>query len=277
MGGQWSGSFVAAQMSNTHSWHWPKFHVECQTIKMPSRKRQQGKARKNKNPNPTKAPPLYNWREYIAFNKDRCSHGDVQPSQVSLKYIDIFESFVQKRIQDQCDDVPGPGTQALRALGETHPEFWEDQTARKDMTKIFAMMATDHMLHGCSGTVGCQRVKDHAAIILLLESNCLGLEVLQKSRDLNDGGQRALVKFIKKHIKCECLDKAYANSKRTSPLSMSRCHHCHIQKERSSLLLCGSCKVDQYCSPACQKAAWPAHKKGCRYLVAREATFSTKA
>ena len=36
--------------------------------------------------------------------------------------------------------------------------------------------------------------------------------------------------------------------------------------------LCSGCKHAQYCSPACQKAAWKVHKSACRAEAARLAS-----
>lgn len=35
--------------------------------------------------------------------------------------------------------------------------------------------------------------------------------------------------------------------------------------------LCAGCKRAQYCSPACQKAAWKLHKDACREFAAKAA------
>ncbi|XP_024152173.1 histone-lysine N-methyltransferase SMYD3 [Oryzias melastigma] len=42
------------------------------------------------------------------------------------------------------------------------------------------------------------------------------------------------------------------------------CHHCFTRCE--TLLRCSQCKTARYCNAACQKQAWPGHKKECRCL-----------
>uniref|UniRef100_A0A3P9IQ01 [histone H3]-lysine(4) N-trimethyltransferase n=1 Tax=Oryzias latipes TaxID=8090 RepID=A0A3P9IQ01_ORYLA len=42
------------------------------------------------------------------------------------------------------------------------------------------------------------------------------------------------------------------------------CHHCFTRCE--TLLRCSQCKMARYCNSACQKQAWPVHKKECRCL-----------
>ena len=37
---------------------------------------------------------------------------------------------------------------------------------------------------------------------------------------------------------------------------------------------CAACQRAQYCSPACQKAAWKQHKVACRAEAARLATMA---
>ncbi|ORY41755.1 hypothetical protein BCR35DRAFT_316454 [Leucosporidium creatinivorum] len=39
----------------------------------------------------------------------------------------------------------------------------------------------------------------------------------------------------------------------------------------ASHMKCGSCRVARYCSPKCQKEAWPAHKAECKRLATASA------
>ncbi|XP_054892310.1 histone-lysine N-methyltransferase SMYD3 [Poeciliopsis prolifica] len=42
------------------------------------------------------------------------------------------------------------------------------------------------------------------------------------------------------------------------------CHHCFTRQE--TLLRCSQCKTARYCNAACQKQAWPGHKRECKCL-----------
>ena len=42
----------------------------------------------------------------------------------------------------------------------------------------------------------------------------------------------------------------------------AHCGHCGLHSDR--LLFCSRCKMAGYCNAACQKAAWPAHKRECK-------------
>jgi MYND finger len=49
------------------------------------------------------------------------------------------------------------------------------------------------------------------------------------------------------------------------------CDHCGKTAEQASvtsLKTCGACHGMRYCSAACQKAAWPAHKAACKARAA---------
>lgn len=41
------------------------------------------------------------------------------------------------------------------------------------------------------------------------------------------------------------------------------CYYCRNVFPQSALKKCGGCKSKWYCSPECQKADWPRHKKKC--------------
>lgn len=47
-----------------------------------------------------------------------------------------------------------------------------------------------------------------------------------------------------------------------------RCDHCetHATKTRK----CGGCKLQTYCSEACQRAAWPTHKSHCLFFKSKQ-------
>ena len=42
---------------------------------------------------------------------------------------------------------------------------------------------------------------------------------------------------------------------------MHMCEHCH--KVKAQMSICSRCRHAWYCSPACQRAAWKAHRKTC--------------
>ena len=71
-----------------------------------------------------------------------------------------------------------------------------------------------------------------------------------------------IIRFFTKRIKCSCLKEKYRQAK-SEESKMGTCFHCQERKERKDLKVCGTCKLGQYCSKACQKAAWSEHKNVC--------------
>lgn len=115
------------------------------------------------------------------------------------------------------------------------------------------------------------------------DSNSINPIVAVKSRDLQCGGiatkyisldcaitsprvNRDLLKFFRKRITCSCLKKAHLEARKTHP-KMGACGHCNEIKERSLLMVCSTCMLDQYCSRDCQIAASPMHRDACNNYV----------
>ena len=46
---------------------------------------------------------------------------------------------------------------------------------------------------------------------------------------------------------------------------MTRCYGCSALKELASLMVCGGCRVNKYCSRDCQVAHWREHSKSCHH------------
>ena len=113
----------------------------------------------------------------------------------------------------------------------------------------------------------------HAAILVRMFEQWRAVatcnpEVLRKcSKKWNDTcDQHTLVSMFRNRIPCKCLDKRYKEVK--SIVKMGHCNNegCPLpdkKAERSKLMNCEQCRVAQYCSIECQKAAWPSHKEFC--------------
>ena len=95
--------------------------------------------------------------------------------------------------------------------------------------------------------------------------------VASKMRDLLWEGSRSsssssiardLLKFFRKRIDCSCLRKMHLDTRKTAT-KRGACYHCYEEKERALLMVCGRCRVCQYCSRECQMAHWPSHKCRC--------------
>ena len=86
-----------------------------------------------------------------------------------------------------------------------------------------------------------------------------------KGMDAVRGCERTNVKFYHERSQCSCLDKHRRMAAKTQK-KMGVCHNCRQAIERTSLMLCGSCKCSQYCSRQCQTAHWQKHKEECKIM-----------
>ena len=87
-----------------------------------------------------------------------------------------------------------------------------------------------------------------------------------KIRDLDHLTTRDSLKFYRKRISCSCLKDMHLQARKTLP-KLGMCRHCNVLNERALLMVCGRCKIDQYCSRECQVAQWPAHQILCKDYV----------
>ena len=85
------------------------------------------------------------------------------------------------------------------------------------------------------------------------------------------GNRRDLVKFVAKRLPCSCMKKLHrATRKKVAKLGM--CAGCTKRFPRWQLFVCTGCMINEYCSPACQRADWSHHKQHCGHpeLISRD-------
>jgi hypothetical protein len=88
-------------------------------------------------------------------------------------------------------------------------------------------------------------------------------KAIRAANDVGYGGERELIRFFLKRVSCTCLKATYSLIKKSQPIRMGVCFTCKQSKELCLLMLCGHCKVNQYCCRECQAADWPNHKILC--------------
>ena len=253
---------------------------------MGSRKRNKGRARKEKQ----KVRDAKGRFETIAWQKVAwpdlrilendinskvlCSHGNdmvFEPnhkhSAVELFMNHFFDEVVKDEFQRAGQDPEAPTMccaarvwHCIKSANHLSPGVWTDKHCHSMAIEIFTRIGVNILLDG-GGSHEC------AAAIVLLEgvefcSNeeekeqlILDANALAKLRDLGSG-DRDVIRFFTKRIKCGCLKEIYAKSKESQSSKTGLCCQCKTTVEHKSLLVCSNCKVAQFCSKACQVNHW---------------------
>ena len=113
-------------------------------------------------------------------------------------------------------------------------------------------LGTDYLLAGH---------KEVATTIAFLIFENYDNDVKMKKRDLAQGGDRDVIRFYYRRAKCSCLKEMWKMAK--GEPKMGCCYQCNERKERKDLMVCGACRIHQYCSKRCQREAWPRHQETC--------------
>ena len=163
--------------------------------------------------------------------------------------------------------------QSLVDTFQRHAEVWKNESYRKMAIQILVHCGTTS-LH-CKDT-GMPQEVTRAIVILENYDGVGGIDSVlynpiasKKLRDIHLAGssmKRDMLKFYRKRITCSCLKGMHLEARKTLP-KLGACYLCDEEKERSLLMVCGRCKIAQYCSRECQIAAWPMHKSSCDAYV----------
>ena len=234
-----------------------------------SRKRIKGKARK------AKANALLDNLSLQLLNDGKCNHGlpsDIQDDDPCLSVMRKVERALSIQIRGGKRAFDSYTCLFKTLLGE--PQFNSEMSIQvhengERLKACFASLATEYILRGNDKDVIL--AEGLAITIVNIEQAEIGASytfnrMVSISRDLDEGGQRTVTRFINKRIECDCLKEKYDQSKKLPKLGL--CQHCWKQVERSKLFACIGCKdgihnLTQYCSTRCQTQHWPKHKKCC--------------
>ena len=200
----------------------------------------------------------------------QCNHG--------IELSDAIPEAVSNFMDTYCINVvltDMPAQENLMDTFENHSQVWNNDSFRKMAIYALIGMGTNMLLNKHEN----RKAKYIATAIIVLEnyngtgdfnSATYNQATATKLRDLfagdNNGGIRDVLKLYRKRMTCSCLKELHSVARKTLP-KLGACFHCGELKERSSLMICGKCKVHQYCSNECQVAAWPEHKCRCNMYV----------
>ena len=230
---------------------------------MPSRKRQKGKERK------AKAATQQNdqerdWCRIIdwGLRRSKCRHGcgalPPKESDVSI--------FMDRYISESSDKISA--IEYTSSVLKKSPQVVQDADMRKAARDILVTIGTNFLLNG-NNIIGATSI---TSAIALLEGydDLSGGEYAYDSayycasplmRDLAGGNERDIIHFYSKRTPCSCLQILYALYK--SKPKVGQCFTCHRTFLRKSLMICGGCRISQFCSVKCQREKWPVHMEEC--------------
>lgn len=251
---------------------------------MPSRKRNKGKDRKAKKAE-MEARKIHNetlevyklWRgaalgEDIELDNKKvilCNHGiALTIPEVKHPVCSFMDTFHLNLLINR--------KHILENLGDTyieHSQVWHNESYRTMARDILLEIGTNLLLG--TNDIILDSPRDIAHAIICLEHFNGGRfeylirppRVAKKVRDLywcgsSSNARRDVLKFYRKRSSCSCLKRMHLDTRKIVP-KLGQCYHCQEVKERSMLMVCGRCRVNQYCSRECQIAHWHTHKEDC--------------
>lgn len=245
---------------------------------MTSRKKIKGKDRKAKQAK-QEAEKIEKQRKVVRDRWQRLARGDLGERGIipcEHGFIALIPDADNHPVCAFMDEYWGSDvTRISELLNNTYkkqPQVWENNSLRKQARDLLVSMGTNLLL---TANEGQMLARDVALTIAVLESydhTCdinsmiYKHEVGIKLRDLFTGCSRDELKFFRKRTTCKCLKKMHLEARKARP-KLGMCHKRREQKERTLLMVCGRCGIDQYCSRQCQIADWHDHKFDCDWYI----------
>jgi hypothetical protein len=186
---------------------------------------------------------------------------------------DHVVSLFMDALWDRSGVPKTPDSRFILDKFDNHGQVWDNSTLRKMSLDILLAIGTNFILDADDhGIKLARRLTITIAVLEQYNGNGtkdLHIAMCKASLVADDtcwGGDREIIRFFLKRISCTCLKAKYSLVKKLQPTRTSGCVICNQAKVRSSMMLCGRCKLKQYCSKDCQAADWPNHKGLCRSI-----------
>eukprot|EP00984_Skeletonema_dohrnii_P028407 scaffold18382_cov155-Skeletonema_dohrnii-CCMP3373.AAC.11 len=266
---------------------------------MASRKKTNGKARraaKSKAVMAVQNQPLDGGQQMQMIDTDRsdgftkCNHGLV-PSHYHWKNRGEFLNtsndmkLCKVFLQAFVDEFDGAGGDFLAAYHATKEkkfaDVWKDFGKMSFVVSFLLACGTSKVLEG-----NTRIARKYAALScyfeMYVEVDLLNIRAFPswaKINELYSADMHTLVSFLKKRIRCSCLDEKYKEVKSIPKIGLCCNAGCPLpcgKTERSLTKCCSRCRAANYCSRECQVAAWQGHKGECAFYADLKAKFESE-
>lgn len=264
---------------------------------MPSRKRIKGKDRKARQLEASMSNPQKSLKEWLAWGerneKINCNHGVVTDAPRCEQFLEYFFNGMANGVE-LLDNMSN--------LLTTFPDVFTEGESHRNVVNVMSRLAANLVLYAfeygnnkslclllrpaiVGGKVDLQFKPDSLSALCLnvtttlcvlvhydggkdIESTFYHPHVAGKIISFNPqtNGSRRVLKFLSMLNTCSCLKELYAHTKKTHE-KLSYCSHCKSIKKRSSLMVCGDCRIENYCSKECQSSAWNDHQIECGHII----------
>lgn len=255
---------------------------------MGSRKRIQGKARRSKAAEQNLAAvgsaaaatlPIGPQEQDDAewwFDDDYigCRHGQPRCPPPGHPCRSFLEQFQDRWGEEEVRRGPTAAWHALLSVHRERPNTLKDACHREMLKAIFLSNLTQGFLLFCRGGFrGGTKPHALAGAVMAIEDQEVHMGVREGisrdpdkvnfgRRDIIEGCDKSLVKFLKDRTPCKCMKDVYETMKSLPKTGI--CQYCAERKVRTALMFCSSCRVTQYCSKECQALHWPEHCDKCK-------------
>ena len=214
----------------------------------------------------------------LIIRADQCRHGYfVTDEHVIVE--DFANTFVAGYSSVAAGAIIGDAFRtANKATEEKYPDWWFDSSKMKQVISSLLFQGTHYVLEG--NMTDARHYASFACYFAALRLQAKAIRVsftttktiidMTKVVELQLADEHTLVKYLRKSIPCNCLDKQYTQVQSITKMGICANALCCLPDrmvERSKMLYCTQCRSVNYCSSTCQKAHWLTHKKFCDKMI----------
>ena len=237
---------------------------------MPSRKKAQGKARKEK-----KQAAKQSNTPHIDSGARACRHDSQQRRDWSRNDVDTA-----KKLADEYLSKYGSGRSSRDLYQLTNEVYGEYRQLNDDEKELFKEMM---VMNGTAAVIAEANRTDLSTVSTVPDAvPFINVILTIEVRDRYDGAldlniekeiynsmsdivpcPRETVRLFHRRNSCDCLKDLYYKLKETTKRK-SFCWRCMLVFDIREMCRCRHCEVAQYCSYGCAVAHWPRHKNECK-------------